>query len=35
LADSLGFGPAFTVGAVVAAFALVMALVMPETLRRR
>lgn len=35
LADSLGFGPAFTVGAVVAAFALVMAVLMPETLRRR
>lgn len=34
LADSLGFGPAFTVGAVVAAFALVMAALMPESLRR-
>ncbi len=34
LADSLGFGPAFTVGAVVAAFALLMAALMPDSLRR-
>ncbi len=34
LADRLGYGPAFEVGVVVAAFALVMAALMPETLRR-
>lgn len=35
LADNLGYGPAFEVGVAVAAFALVMAALMPETLRRR
>lgn len=35
LADRLGYGPAFQVGVVVAGFALVMAALMPETLRRR
>ena len=34
LADRFGYGPAFEVGVVVAAFALVMAAIMPETLRR-
>ncbi|MFN8125442.1 MAG: MFS transporter [Candidatus Nanopelagicales bacterium] len=34
LADSLGYGPAFEVGVAVALFALVMAALMPETLRR-
>jgi DHA1 family multidrug resistance protein-like MFS transporter len=35
LADQLGYGPAFAVGAAVAALALVLAAVMPETLRAR
>jgi MFS family permease len=35
LADSIGFGPAFGVGAAFAAIALVFAALMPETLARR
>ncbi len=34
LADTLGFGPAFAVGAAVALLALILAAAMPETLRR-
>lgn len=34
LADNLGFGPAFAAGAAVAVLALLLAAVMPETLRR-
>lgn len=35
MADQLGYGPAFAAGAAVAALALVLAALMPETLRKR